>query len=153
MFRGWCGIKALGVPSTLAICPTVSNINTVIIPFNVAPGLWAKTCQVKQIGFFCAHREGDDRGWDGCMASPTRWTWVWVSSRSWWWTRKSGMLQSMGSQRVRHYWATEQKYCKDFIVSNKISEFCMWLKFLCNCWPQLKDFTKWNLCKICGQNI
>ena len=40
--------------------------------------------------------EGDDRGWDGWMASPTQWTWVWVTSRSWWWTGKPGMLQSMG---------------------------------------------------------
>ena len=51
--------------------------------------------------------EGDDRGWDGWMASPTRWTWVWASSRNWWWTGKPGMLQSMGSQRVGHDWATE----------------------------------------------
>ena len=43
--------------------------------------------------------EGADRGWDGWMASPTQWTWVWVSSRSWWWTGKPGVLQSMGSQR------------------------------------------------------
>ena len=51
--------------------------------------------------------EGDDRGWDGWMASPTWRTWVWVSSGSWWWTGRPGMLQSMGSQRVRHDWATE----------------------------------------------
>ena len=51
--------------------------------------------------------EGDDRGWDGGMASLTQWTWVWVSSRSWWLTGKPGLLQSMGSQRVRHDWATE----------------------------------------------
>ena len=51
--------------------------------------------------------EGDDRGWDGWMASPTRWTWVWVNSRSWWWTGRPGMLQFMGSQRVGHNWATE----------------------------------------------
>ena len=44
--------------------------------------------------------EGDDRGWDGWMASPTQWTWVWASSGSWWWTRRPGGLQSMGSQRV-----------------------------------------------------
>ena len=50
---------------------------------------------------------GDDRGWDGWMASPTQWTWVWVSSVSWWWTGNPGMLQSMGSQRVGHNWATE----------------------------------------------
>ena len=51
--------------------------------------------------------EGDDRGWDGWMASPTQWTWVWVNSRSWWWTGRPGILQFMGSQRVRHDWATE----------------------------------------------
>ena len=44
---------------------------------------------------------------DGWMASPTQWTWVWVNSRSWWWTGRPGMLQSMVSQRVRHDWATE----------------------------------------------
>ena len=43
--------------------------------------------------------EGDNRGWDGWMASPTQWTWVWASSRSWWWTGRPGVLQSMGSQR------------------------------------------------------
>ena len=53
--------------------------------------------------------EGDDRGWDGWMTSPTRRTWVWVSSGSWWWTGKPGMLQSMGLQRVGHDWATEQQ--------------------------------------------
>ena len=51
--------------------------------------------------------EGDDRGWDDWMASPTQWTWVWVDSRSWWWTGRPGMLQFMGSQRVGHDWATE----------------------------------------------
>ena len=47
-----------------------------------------------------AGEEGDDRGWDGWMASRTQWTWVWVSSSSWWWTEKPGVLQSMGLQRV-----------------------------------------------------
>ena len=51
--------------------------------------------------------EGDDRGWDGWMASPTRWTWVWVNSGSWWWTGKPGVLRFVGSQRVGHDWATE----------------------------------------------
>jgi len=51
--------------------------------------------------------EGDDRGWDGWMPSPTQWTWAWVNSGSWWWTGRSGMLQSMGLQRVGHDWATE----------------------------------------------
>ena len=54
-----------------------------------------------------AREERDDGGWDGWMASPTQWTWVWVNSRSWWWTGRPGMLQSRGSQRVGHDWATE----------------------------------------------
>ena len=54
--------------------------------------------------------EGDDRGWDGWMASSTQWTWIWVNSGSWWWTRRLGVLQSMGLQRVRHDWASEQNW-------------------------------------------
>ena len=46
--------------------------------------------------------EGDDRGWDGWMASPTRWTWFWVNSESWWWIGRPGMLRFMGLQRVGH---------------------------------------------------
>ena len=46
-------------------------------------------------------------GWDVCMALPTSWTWVWVNSGSWWWTGRPGMLQFMGSHRVRHDWANE----------------------------------------------
>ena len=51
--------------------------------------------------------EEDDRGWDGWMASPTQCTWVWVNSRSWWWTGRPGVLPFMGSQRVGHDWVTE----------------------------------------------
>ena len=51
--------------------------------------------------------KGPTRGWDGWMASPTQWTWVWVNSGSWWWTGRPGVLQSMGSQRVGKDWATE----------------------------------------------
>ena len=51
--------------------------------------------------------EGDDRGWDDWMASPTHWISVWVSSGYWWWTGRPGVLQSMGSQRVEHDWETE----------------------------------------------
>ena len=51
--------------------------------------------------------EGDDRGWDGWMASLTRWTWVWINSGSWRWTGRPGVLQFMGLQRVGHDWATE----------------------------------------------
>ena len=51
--------------------------------------------------------EGDNKGWDGWMASPTWWTWVWVNSGSWWWTGRPGVLRFMGSQRVGHDWATQ----------------------------------------------
>ena len=51
--------------------------------------------------------EGNDRGWDGWMSSPTQRTWVWVNSRSWWWTGRSGVLQSMVLQRVGRDWVTE----------------------------------------------
>ena len=51
--------------------------------------------------------EGNDRGWDGWMASLTQWTWVWVNSGSWWWTGRPGVLRFLGSQRVGHNWATE----------------------------------------------
>ena len=54
------------------------------------------------------------RGWDGWMASPTQWTWVWARSGSWWWTGKPGVLQSMGLQRVRHDWVTELIYTKSY---------------------------------------
>ena len=54
-----------------------------------------------------AGREGDNRGWDGWMASPTQWTWLWVNSGSWWWAGRLGVLRSMGS--VRHHWVTELK--------------------------------------------
>ena len=54
-------------------------------------------------------REGDDRGRDGWMASPTQWTWVWANSGRWWRTGKPGILQSMGLQRVGHDWVTEQQ--------------------------------------------
>ena len=55
-----------------------------------------------------AGREVGDRGWDGWMVSLTQWTRVWVSSGSWWWTGKPGMLQSMGLQNVGHDWVTAQ---------------------------------------------
>ena len=54
-----------------------------------------------------AGREGDDRGWDAWMVSPTQWTWVWVNSGNWGWTGRPGVLQFMGSQRVAHDWATD----------------------------------------------
>ena len=66
------------------------------------PWCWGKS---KAVG------ERDHRGRDGWMASLTQWTWVWASSRSWWWIGKPGVLQSMGSQGVRHDWVAELTWC------------------------------------------
>ena len=57
--------------------------------------------------------EGDDKGWDGWMASPTQWTWICVNAGSCWWTGRPGMLQSMGSQRVGHDWTTELNWTEE----------------------------------------
>ena len=60
--------------------------------------------------------EGDGRGWDGWMVSPTQWTWVWVDSGSWWWTGRPGVLWFMGSQKVRHDWATELNWERNTVT-------------------------------------
>ena len=65
--------------------------------------------------------EGDNRGWDGWLVPPIWWTWVWVSSGSWWWTGKPGVLQSMGSQRVGHNWVTELNWGCDKTVPQSFS--------------------------------
>ena len=62
--------------------------------------------------------EGDDRGWDGWMASLTRCTWVWVNPGSWWWTRRPGALRFMGSQRVGHDWVTELNWTESTSPKN-----------------------------------
>ena len=61
--------------------------------------------------------EGDDRGWDGWMASRTRWMWVSVNSGSWWWTGRPGMLRFMGLQRVGHNWAIDLIWCNIVLYS------------------------------------
>ena len=65
---------------------------------------WKRLCCWEGLG---TGGQGDDRGWDGWMASRTRWMWVWMNSRSWWWTGKPGVLWFVGSERVGHDWATE----------------------------------------------
>ena len=65
--------------------------------------------------------EGDVRGWDGWMASPT-WTWIWASSGSWWWTGRPGVLQSTGSQRVGHDWVTELNWISFSLVLYRLNQ-------------------------------
>ena len=72
---------------------------------------------------FRAGGEGDDREWDGWMASPSQWTWDWVNSGSWWWTGMPGMLCLMGS---------------------KESDITEWLKWLIG--PEAMILVFWTLC-------
>ena len=70
--------------------------------------------------------EGDVTGWDDWMASLTQWTWAWVSSGSWWWTGRLGVLQSMGSQRIRHNWVAELNWTDSYgiLSSSRIATVC-----------------------------
>ena len=93
-------------------------------------------------------RRRGDRGWDGWMALLARRTWVWASSRSWWWTGKPGMLQSLGSQRVRHDWVTELNWWDEKCSRQKILEkrhrhgvqADLWLNYMTTWWTSGKLF-------------
>ena len=91
--------------------------------------------------------EGDNKGWDGWMASATQWTWIWVSSGSWWWTGKPGVLQSMGSQRVRHDWATELNWRASHLLQyfSTIVEALFCLVFQNNDLPAVHQMIQWFL--------
>ena len=87
-----------------------------------------------------ARGKGDNRGWDGWMPS-TQWTWVWVNSRSWWWTGRPGVLQSMGSQRVGHNWATERNWLKnESFQRHQVTVLCLQERVL---WALL--ISRWNV--------
>ena len=78
--------------------------------------------------------KGDDRGWDGWMASPNWWTRVWVNSGSWWWTGRPGVLPFMESQRVRQDWVTELNWTE----GKKVAFFLLFN--ICNCYLFLSFF-------------
>ena len=119
-FKLWCWRRLLRVPWTAR--RSNQSILKDVIPEYSLEGLMMKL-KLQYFGHLMqrtdtlektlmwerlkAGGEGDDRGWDGWMASLTQWTWVWASSGNWWWTGKPGVLQSTGWQRVRHNWATE----------------------------------------------
>ena len=79
----------------------------VLWPPHAKSWLWKRLWCCEGLG---AGEEGDNRGWDGWMASLTQWTQVWVNSRSWWWTGRPGVLRFMGLQRVGHDWVTEMNW-------------------------------------------
>ena len=123
VFELWCWRRLLRVPWT-----TRRSKQSILNEIN--PGVhwknWCWSWNSKTVATWCkeltrqkrpwcwerlkAEADGDDRGWDGWMASPILWRWVWASSGRWWWMGKPGMLQSVGLQRVGHNWATEVMY-------------------------------------------
>ena len=104
-----------GDPTSQSYRRSVLNIHWKDWWWSWSPNTLAAWCkEMTQKRSWCWERlkaggEGDDRGRDDWMASPRQWTWVWASSRRLWRTGKPGMLQFMGSQRVRHNWVTEQQ--------------------------------------------
>ena len=100
-------VNPKGNQSWIFIGRTDVEVETPIFwPPNEKNWLIGKTLMMAKI----AGDGGDNRGWDGWMAWSTQWTWIWASYKSWWWTEKPGMPQSMTLQRVRLGWATEQQH-------------------------------------------
>ena len=98
--------------------PRFPSVSYPTLGSSMAAGkMKVRTCLVEELTHlkrpWCWERlkagEGQNRGWDGWMASPTRWTWVWINFWGFWWTERPGVLQSMGSQGVGQNWATELK--------------------------------------------
>ena len=121
-FELWCWRRLLRVPWTARrsnqsilkeISPGVSLEGMMLkVKLQYFGHSWEELTHWKRL--WCweglgARGEGDDRGWDGWMASLTQWTWVSVNSGSWWWTGRPGVLRFMWLQRVGHDWATELK--------------------------------------------
>ena len=119
-FELWCWRRLLRVPWTARrsnpsilkeICPEYSLEGLMLrLKLRYFGHLMWRTDSLEKtliLGNVEGRRQRCDRGWDAWMASLTQWTWIWVSSGSWWWTGKPGMLQSIGSQRVGHDWVAE----------------------------------------------
>ena len=117
-FWMWCWRRLLRVPwtarrSNWSIIKEISpeySLEGLMLKLQYLATWWEELTHWKRP--WCWERlkaggEGDNRGWDGWMPSPTRWIWIWLGFRSWWWTGRPGVLQSVGSQRVRHDWVTE----------------------------------------------
>ena len=129
-FELWCWRRLLRVPWTARI--SNQSILKEISPGCSLEGLMLKL-KLQYFGHFMQRvdslektvmlggigdRRRGDRGWGGWMASLTRWAWVWINSRIWWWTWRPGLLRFMGSQRDRHDWATELNWLKKQCKSN-----------------------------------
>ena len=173
----WCWRRLLRVPWTARQC------NQSILK-EISPGVhWKDLCwswnsnslatwceemtHLKRLWFWerlAAGGEGDNGGWDSWMASLTQWTWVWVSSGSWWWTGKPGMLQSMGwqSQTRLSDWTEViyhlcEKYYKSITVQYYIANRVSWvprqsLLDFPNKLDLMNALSEWNsfICNYCN---
>ena len=135
-FELWCWRRLLRVTQTArrpnqSILKEISpgcSLEGLMLKLKL-PILWAPDAKIWLIwedpdgGKDWGQEEKGTTGWDGWMASPTQWTWVWVVSGSWWWTGRPGVLQFMGSQRVGHDWVTELNWTelKEKLLKKKIA--------------------------------
>ena len=163
-FELWCWRRLLRVPWTARhsnqsilkeISPEYSLEGLMLkLKFHYLATWWKELTHWKRS--WCWERlkaggEGNDRGWDGWMAPTTQWTWVWVGSGSWWWTGKPGGLQSMGSQRVTHDWATELNWTELMISHFQFSAFQM-VQVLT--FPIMKNpLESWMFCKFLQEEL
>ena len=178
-FELWCWRRLLTVPWT-ARRSNQSILKEINLEYSIgrtdaeASILWPPDAKSQltgkdlDAGKDWGQEEKEARGWDGWMASLTRWTWVWTNSRSWWWTGRPGVLQSMGSQRVRHDWVTDQQQSCGFwesslqtwmqtgarswgLRSNKRYEtFCNLMYILFYMWTQI--FHNWYVLLLSGSH-
>ena len=128
-FHLWCWRRLLRVPGTAR-----SSNQSILKEINPGISLEVMMLQLKlqyfghlmrrvdslektlKLGGIGSRRRRGNRGSDGWIAPLTRWTWVWVNSGSWWWTRRPGVLWFMGSQRVGHDWATELNWSEYLVM-------------------------------------
>ena len=146
-FELWCWRRFVRVPWTAR--RSIQSILKEIRPGCSLEGVILKL-KLQYLGTWCeelthlkrpwcwewlrAGGEGDDRGSGGWMASPTQWTWVWVGLRSWYWTGRPDVLWFMGSQRVRHDWATELNWTEQSmkgLLSSHLCQHVLLLKLFC----------------------
>ena len=141
-FELWCRRRVLRVPWTArrskqSILKEISpeySLEGLILKLKLqyfGPLMW-RTDLLEKTLMLGKTEDRRRRGWDGWMASPTQWTWVWASSVSWWWMGTPDMLQSMALQRVRHGWATELNWGRIRTLLH-----VSWLLLLYFCIPSL----------------
>ena len=131
-FELWCWIKLLRFPWT-ARRSNWSILKEISLTIHWKDWCWSWNSSILATWYeglthwnrpWCweklkAEGEGDNRGWDGWMTSPTQCTWVWVNSGSWWWTGRLACCDSWG-RRVGHGWAAELNWTESAIPSNHL---------------------------------